>query len=124
MNDFPAYSSRMAVDDHASAQAYLQGLPWPQTIHGRSAKLPASIPKDLSRCYDVVEQWVATDVWRSEFPGKELYRALRDYVYHNPKDNTPDISLAKSVAYAQIKASKIPHELITLRTVLRNRAGI
>jgi hypothetical protein len=75
--------------------------------------------------YAKVEAWLQSNDWLREFPGKELFRGLRGWLYTAPDRFAPptvlDSDLAKSIGQWQVENSAIPAVLTELLQALHRR---
>lgn len=131
-SDFPSHPSRNQAHDQPSALAVLQNYPWYAQVTNRATRVAqAGEPlNSLTTAHGAVAGWLAGVAWKQEFPGKELYRDIRGFVYSPAPGGAPgagvqaDIDVAKAIARWQRANNGVPAEIQELRTVVRAKAGI
>jgi hypothetical protein len=131
-SDFPAHPSRDTVYDQRSALSFLQSLPWYGAVVSRAATITATgqPAAALALAHGNVSAWLASAEWKNRFPGKEIFRDVRGYIYDPaalgaPSTGTqPDIDVAVAVAIWQRSNGRVPPELQTLLGVVHAKAGV
>lgn len=128
-HDFPVLPAYPAVADQATAEAYLGQLPWWNHAQNYVASLTtAHLNGRLAEHHASVAAWLAGADWRTEFPGKELFREVRGWIYDKPPNPASsavyDADLAKSVGEWQAANNQVPQELSELLAALKARTGV
>jgi len=129
LTDFPRHPTFPTVVDQASSEAYLHEIPWWSVAQTYLPTLTNShLTAELVSHHGVVSGWLTTSQWLTEFPGKELFRSIRDWVYWTtPPIGTPamrDSDLGKAVGEWQAANNRVPQELTELLAALKTRAGV
>ena len=131
----PAPSDAVGLKSLAEVKRHLdESVYW--TVHGPHWRRWSSGPdrgQALEAASQVFQRQLETDEWKRSFSGKELLRHLRSHV--PGLDKTPrrppqptqldrDLNLAKEISRKLRDLGRQPPALVTLRSVLRARAGL
>lgn len=127
--DFPKHPRYPTVVDQATAEAYLAAQPWFGSMQAFAPSLTAgNLNAKLVSHHATVEGWINTGDWLKEFPGKELFRHVRDWIYQSPPNAGSsalrDDDLGKAVGEWQVANNRVPQELAELLIALKARAGV
>lgn len=125
---FPALPPQ-SLADQASAESFLLNCEW------ASATLPGLLALNADRLREMLRvshEWAVNcrddqERWRREFPGKDLFRAVRGRFYQGrPKTSTAELDsdLAKLVGRWQLKNNRVPQELNELWDALARRVSL
>ena len=128
LEDFPNHPTA-AVVDQQTAEAFLLSKSWWNNFQTYSQTLTtADLENRLLTHHATVLSWIENGNWRNEFPGKELFRRIRSWVYTKPTPGatpaTQDSDLAKDLGEWQLANNRVPPELSELLTALKTRAGV
>jgi hypothetical protein len=126
--DFLTHPACDQVSNKDAAYAFLCNHPWwPATRTYLSNVSDVSLLALIEEQYAKVEAWLQSNDWLHEFPGKELYRGLRGWLYTAPDRFAPptvlDSDLAKSIAQWQVENNAVPTELTELLQALQWRVA-
>jgi hypothetical protein len=123
--DFPCHP-RQNIDSLADAESYIRDQTWFQDIAGRVANLSSQLPEKLRTADSNRQAQLASGSWRQEYSGKELFRAVRGYVFQPSGGSAGerDIAFARSIAKVQVQNETVPDTLQTLSSALKIRAEI
>jgi hypothetical protein len=131
-SDFPAHPSRVEAADNLTTQAYLQGAPWYAALSARANTVTAAgePATTLAVKYAMTNTWLLGGDWKERFPGKEIFRDVRGYIYDPAALGAlaggiqPDTDVAKAVATWQRNNTRIPPALQALQTVIHTKTGV
>jgi len=127
--DFPEHPKCPPVVDQATAEAYLAAIPWFEQMRDFAPSLSAvNLNERLAVHHATVAGWINSGEWSKEFPGKELFRHIRGWVYTKPPQVASaalrDADLGKAVGEWQAANHRVPQELAELLTALKTRTGV
>lgn len=121
--DFPSHPKPQQINNQQDAQAFLLNSPWiTTTVPLLSTQIAASkIQSDLQANQTFYQNQIQANNFCA-LSGKEIYNQIITWIWtkRRPKRNL-DITLAKSIAAAQITHNAIPKELEELRNALLAR---
>jgi hypothetical protein len=130
IGEFPRHPKCPQVVDLKSAEDCIVGQEWFKQLkgHSDSATAEGEIRNRLTLAHTNTEQQAASDGWKREFSGKELFRDVRGWVYTEPPAKASpsdlDVDVARAVAQWQVANNTVPGEVTELRTAIRRKAGI
>jgi hypothetical protein len=124
--EFISHPTCEDVPNEDAAYEYVGNHGWWPGIRGYlSGVSDSSLRQSLIDCHANVLQSLSGDVWLREFPGKELLRHVRGWVYDPPNRREPtsilDSDFAKAIGQWQVENNAIPAELDELLAALRQR---
>jgi len=130
--DFPSHPSRVAAHDQPSTLALLLLLPWyvAAVTRANAITAPGEPAAALAAAHANVTAWLSSADWKSRFPGKQIFRDVRGYIYDPAAFGAPstgiqpDIDVAVAVAIWQRSNGRVPTELQTLHAVIHAKAGV
>lgn len=124
LKDFPSDRSLVQkVKSRQDARSVLTELSWLSSdarLNRENVSSLDRLHKSLDEQYRVTEEWVDTENWKVELPGKEIFRALAAFVVPGPP-KLPRADLIKSIADFQTERGSVPADIQRLRDSLKSR---
>jgi len=130
LGHFMAHPKCPEVGDLAAAESYILGSVWYEQIPSRMRNIrgKGTVRTELREAHQHYSRDLVSGKWRKTFSGKEIFRAIRGYVYvpqgQGGAKSVLDADLGKSVAAKQVDIARQPRELVELLTSLRRKAGL
>jgi hypothetical protein len=129
VSHFPAHPKPDRIKTLQDAENYIKNARnWWNDFPRHSTDIQDSntLSNDLQTAYDGSEDDLSSDKWIANFPGKEIFRSVRGFLFNQAYAGAEvmDTDLAKSVADWQINNNSVPSELIELKDSMRNRLNV
>ena len=131
--DFPKDPKCHAIMNENQALSHILDYPgaWVSDLPSKLEQFSkASIRDKLIESKRLADEQITDNrgQWKTQFPGREIFRHIRGQIYKPTQDTTkkadPDVDVAKAVARWQFENKTIPPDLTILLDVLRHRVGL
>ena len=125
---FPETPPIVSVTDLPTARNVIAQSPWFQNVeaNANATATVTNLDADLGSSHTSYTAQLAADTWVETFSGKEVFTAIRGYIYNfgHKHGVEPDVDLAQSVGKWQAWNNAVPQEVTDLRNALKNRVGV
>lgn len=128
--DFMEHPRVNAIATRAAAEKCILKSAWLAQLQPRANQTTeADIKQKLAAAHQQFNEQLKHDNWKEVFSGKEIFSAVRGWLYvpppppPSPSTSVQNSDLARSAAEWQVEHGKVPEPVIRLLEVLRQRVA-